>query len=147
MNLETVFVYGSLKEGFHNHSIIQDAICLGRAITKESYLLMPGPGFPYLLKAYNDFELKPIIGEIYGVGPKTFARIDQLEGNGIFYQREKVHVHNRNGQLTKAWAYFLMNERDLPNELGSSNRKNIETFNDGSSYYSWTGCDRFTGNR
>lgn len=45
-----IFVYGSLKEGYHNHYLLENAEFICEAITKEKYPMVNIEGdFPYLL--------------------------------------------------------------------------------------------------
>lgn len=98
--MENVFVYGSLKRGFGNHRVVKNSVFIGPTITKEAYEMVSLGYFPGLTKN----PVAPICGELYSVDKKTMRDLDRLEGNGSFYNREKVMLNNG----TKAWVYFLM---------------------------------------
>ncbi|CAI5468471.1 unnamed protein product [Closterium sp. Yama58-4] len=79
------FVYGTLKEGFSNHWLMQelmqsgDAIRIGTARTVQNYPLVCGPfQVPFLLRLPGNGHR--VFGEIYEVNEKAVARLDILEG-------------------------------------------------------------------
>lgn len=114
-----VFVYGSLKRGFHNHRALTDykPVMMGSALTAESYLLVRGAAFPYLInpahlstKTDCDDLLGRVAGELYEVDDDGLARLDRLESHPEFYRREKVVIESAEyvGTRTEAWVYFLV---------------------------------------
>ena len=97
-----VFVYGSLKKGYWNNSLLRDSEFLYNATTSESKFDMLDLGsFP----AVVDGGLK-INGEVYKVNRRTLEMLDALEGNGSFYNREEVLV-NSDGGDNLAWIYIF----------------------------------------
>jgi gamma-glutamylaminecyclotransferase len=102
--MHTVFVYGSLKRGFHNHSVM--VASGGQLIAKDSipagmFKMLDLGAFPALVEADGG----PITGEVYRVA--TLERLDMLEGYPRFYNRRIVTTDS--GQ--RAWIYFLENDR------------------------------------
>ena len=91
-----VFVYGSLKKGFHNHHILVDGGA--KFIAKDSIKgRMHNLGrFPCVVKGDD-----VIHGEVYSVNRATMARLDMLEGHPHFYRRELA------GKGNDYWTYFL----------------------------------------
>jgi gamma-glutamylaminecyclotransferase len=89
-----VFVYGTLKKGYSNHSFLSGAKFIGKAETCSTYLMigkdMP---FPYLLRYARASEggLK-IQGEVYEVSSDILAKLDMLEGVPHHYKKEEVYV-------------------------------------------------------
>lgn len=77
-----VFVYGSLKKGFGNHTLLKDAefVC-SEMLTGYS---MSDLGF--FPMAYPDPD-GCIFGEIYYITPEILEDLDNLEGEGVFYKR------------------------------------------------------------
>jgi len=127
----TIFVYGSLKHGFHNHGLIEHSTFLGRATTSHAYVMLPGPGFPYLVKRWQNAPQLLVEGELYEVDEKTFAAVDLLEGNGSFYQRQSSLVVSEDG-FCQGWVYFLLNpETYLPDTISA------ESLIVGNELYSW----------
>lgn len=112
MNTHLIFVYGSLKAGFHNHRLLSDirATDMGYAVTDERYLLVKGVAFPYLINPEHFTKVEPcdglignVAGELYRVSDKGLGALDQLESHPSFYRREVIKVNDG----VETWAYFL----------------------------------------
>ena len=93
MNL--VFVYGTLKEGKSNNSLLKDS----KKITDDMvdgriYSLGGFPGLKH--------EAGTVYGEVYEVDDETLARMDHLEGHPKFYTREPITTQR--GVI--CWCYF-----------------------------------------
>lgn len=88
---QIVFVYGTLKQGFHNHSVLgRDPKYLGKARTQNmGWVMYDTGGFPVVMKA-NPGQY--IYGEVYAVPARQMLNLDHLEANGTMYQREKVKI-------------------------------------------------------
>lgn len=102
-----VFVYGTLKRGFHNHPVMQRAggefVCHGATV--EHYPLVVD-GLPYLLDAPGQGH--PVEGEIYRVDSAEGWRVlDRLEGHPVFYERRVADIAGEDGETYAAWIYFL----------------------------------------
>lgn len=128
----TIFVYGSLKQGFHNHSLIEHSRFLGRATTSQPCVLLPGPGFPFLVKQWKTAPQLLVEGELYEVDDDTFAAVDLLEGNGSFYQRQSCLVVSERGPC-QSWIYFLMDPETYLSDTTSAASLVTE-----SGLYCWT---------
>ena len=111
-----VFVYGTLKSGFWNHSLLEGCEFFGGAATVPTYKMIESKmienGFPVIMP---DPEGKPIAGEIYTVDDKTLARLDQQEREGSSYDRKLIDVilHLASGERlpTKAFIYIGREDR------------------------------------
>lgn len=123
MNGHLVFVYGSLKSGFHNHRLLIDhkADELGVATTNARYLLLKGGAFPYLIDPAALDEIGKLAtmsvrghvsGELYSMDDAGLAALDSLESHPHFYRREVITVNHD----VKAWAYFLTNAAERLSE-------------------------------
>ena len=105
-----VFVYGTLKRGFHNHRVMEDAggefVCTGR--TQNQYPLV-AQGLPYLLN--HPGTGKRVEGEIFQVSTSEgWDRLDHLEGHPGFYQREVIAIEGVDRDIYDAWTYFLVGD-------------------------------------
>lgn len=103
----TVFVYGSLKRGFHNHLLLGDpstATFMGTSHIKGRYRMSDLGAYPGLYK-HNSFPETVIVGEVYRVNQDVMRALDILEGNEFYYTRQKIPTLGGNGP--KAWCYFL----------------------------------------
>ena len=103
MENNNLFVYGTLKKGYGNHSIIQKTTYIGDFISIDKFDLS-GYGFP---KIYPNDQGKHIKGEIYNLEEQDFISTDMLEGNGSFYQRE-IRKFQRNNEIIDAWVYIIL---------------------------------------
>ncbi len=97
-----IFVYGTLRKGFGNHRLLENAEFLGTGRTKEKYK-MTANGIPFVSK--NE-PVSYIIGEVYKIDDKTLKRLDELEGHPDWYKREKVKIILETGKEVEAWIYF-----------------------------------------
>jgi gamma-glutamylaminecyclotransferase len=100
----TVFVYGSLKRGFYNHSLLngQKFIGPGKTVLPDFTMFNVG-AFPGVVQMGNDF----IYGELYDIDGDALEGLDYLEGHPNFYCREVVQVKDDEGHKHDAWMYFL----------------------------------------
>ena len=101
---ELVFVYGTLKKGFGNHRLLENAHCLGEAYLPRVIMLDLG-AYPAIIAGGK----KEVTGEVYQVDAETLARLDRLEGHPSFYERRQVKVFPllQGVDHWLAWAYFL----------------------------------------
>lgn len=99
-------VYGTLKRDHNNHKrYLGAAQYLGKGWTEQRFD-MAGSGFPFIYKNPNG---KPVAIELYNVFSRvTVQRLDQLEGNGSLYQRERVWCWQADGTRHRAWIYIAM---------------------------------------
>lgn len=114
LDLNYVFVYGTLKQGHYNHSHLENSLFLGNAQVKGE-LLDIGP-FPALLGKEND-DSKPtwVQGEVFLVDNDTLARLDRLEGEGSLYHRKPTIAHFGTHRTTRSLAvqaYFWGSHTD-----------------------------------
>jgi gamma-glutamylcyclotransferase (GGCT)/AIG2-like uncharacterized protein YtfP len=86
-----VFVYGTLKRGHPNNSLLVGSEFLGEAVTVPTYKMVE-TSFPVIMP---DPSGKPVAGEIYAVDDATLARLDQLEREGRSYDRMMIDAVER----------------------------------------------------
>lgn len=98
-----LFVYGSLKRGFHNHSYLQGARFFGEGRTRPEFDLVDLDEFPAMVRP-GRFHVH---GEIYQVNRRIRDDIDLVEGNGIFYERIAETIFTSNGEV-ECWLYVLI---------------------------------------
>lgn len=99
----TVFVYGTLKRGFHNHVYLKGANYLGTGKTVEKYAMVVDRGLPFVIKKQ---KISHIIGELYSVNLHLLDNLDRLEGHPTWYRREEIKIASSENGITKAWMYF-----------------------------------------
>ena len=98
MQSKLVFVYGSLKSGYFNHSLLSNAEFISNHITEAKFTLVNLGRYPAVLCNGKT----SIQGEIYCINKATFFALDKLEGYPDFYDRILI-----NTQFGKAWMYTL----------------------------------------
>ena len=109
-----MFVYGTLKKGYHNNRLMQGAKFLGTAFTVEK-MVMTGYGVPFI---WPKLDGDIVQGELYDIGDvetdavakARLAALDRLEGNGRTYQRraQTVRLQSDNEQYDNVWIYEAM---------------------------------------
>jgi len=84
------FVYGTLKEGFHNHCFLKDkADYIGNFTTMSQHRMVSLGSYPGVL--YRGTPGVQIKGEVYQIrNPAVRDSIDQLEGYPSFYDKAQI---------------------------------------------------------
>jgi len=106
-----VFVYGSLRKGMGNHSVMGDSLMVGTWTTPPEYHLADLGYYPAVLKGGNT----PIVGELYAVSQAIWEDIEGLEGYPVYYDRTELTTPH--GQ---AVMYYLPFERHEDHNLVES---------------------------
>jgi len=99
-----IAVYGTLRKGFDNHRLLQDARLLDSGITIEQYAMVC-EGIPYVASGHRE-DASNIVVEVYAVDDKTLKEVDGLENHPDWYKRKEVDIKLDNGVIAKAWLYF-----------------------------------------
>jgi gamma-glutamylaminecyclotransferase len=126
--MHRVFVYGSLKQGYCNSSLLRNDRYIADRLTEDDTYVMRSLGsFPGVVRSYNGMQCRPVSGELYEVSSYTLNRLDILESNGHFYNRELIKLRE---EKDPAWMYLLNSDmlwgRDMtPKQI------------DNESYYKW----------
>ena len=116
---ELLFVYGSMKRSFINHSRLEKEKFIGEAITKDKYNMYPSftYRFPYAIEDEKKWQLK---GELYKITTNDMINIiDVFEGVPVHYYRKVINVFC-NEKEYKCYIYFRSEENpysfdfDLP---------------------------------
>lgn len=99
-----VFVYGSLKKGLGNHSLltIAEAEFVGFDSISGQFSMISYGGFP--AACHNSaVECAPVFGEVYRIHPEALPSLDALEGHPEWYRREKLMTDVNE---IRAWIYL-----------------------------------------
>ena len=83
MKMAKVAVYGSLRKGMGNHSLLSNSTQLGKCVVNIPYKMVDLGAFPALVGAEN----RDIVIEVYEVTDTTMNSLDRLEG---YHGPEKV---------------------------------------------------------
>lgn len=96
-------VYGTLKEGFGNHYILNNSSLVHRGFVSIPFKMVSLGGFPGLIP---DIIKNSIFLEIYEVdSDETEARLDRLEGYPNFYDKYVIDT-----PVGEANVYYLKDE-------------------------------------
>jgi gamma-glutamylcyclotransferase (GGCT)/AIG2-like uncharacterized protein YtfP len=115
MSKINVFVYGSLKQGFHNHGWMEEigAKYLGKCSTEKIFdMISMYDSYPGLINGEYG-----IIGELYEIDSMDIYHLDRLEGYPNYYDRQVINVNMDNGVEYKAICYILSDEVQQSNNL------------------------------
>jgi gamma-glutamylcyclotransferase (GGCT)/AIG2-like uncharacterized protein YtfP len=104
--MEKVFVYGTLKKGYHNNHLLNGHE--PKQAKAPGINLYKGPGFPFAKRGTGT-----AIGEVYEIDEQTLKMLDRLEGHPAFYKREKTKVIC-GGQYDEAWIYLYPDANKYP---------------------------------
>lgn len=108
---ELVFVYGSLKRGFHNSHCLGDSSFEGRGMTAKPEFRMGNVGaYPEVTRTESQ-SAGFVTGELYFCDQQTMARLDVLESNEEYYRRELVPISkmdSANSIPVDAWIYLWL---------------------------------------
>jgi gamma-glutamylaminecyclotransferase len=84
----TVFVYGTLKRGQRNHSLLQDQEFLGEARTLPRYRLYDCGRYPALV--HDRVNGVAVFGEVWRVSDEVLRRMDAYECAPELYSRQDI---------------------------------------------------------
>lgn len=100
--LSNVFVYGTLKNGGINHSVLSSEsngfakyVCNGITAVKFPLIVGTRRNVPFLLNAPDTGH--NISGEIYSIDKEMFKHLDTLEMYPQLYERHILDVNGSNG--------------------------------------------------
>lgn len=115
-----VAVYGTLKKGYGNHRLLNNASYIGNGRTAEKYRLCVS-GLPFLLDGKSD-EGHNVKVEVYSCNPFEMYSLDLLEGHPRFYKRKRTDIKLNDGHTVDAWVYFV------PDNLHYNNGEYVESY-------------------
>ena len=90
-----VAVYGSLRQGMGNHSLLAGQQLVSCTMTKEPFVMYTLGGFP-MISLYGK-KVSPITVEVYDVDEACLERLNRLEGfygkgDRNFYDRSEIET-------------------------------------------------------
>lgn len=116
-----IFVYGSLKQNFHNHPSMENirATFIGNCCTMFPIydMISMNDSYPAVINGnYN------ISGELYEINERDIEKLDSLEGYPNFYDRILTKVVLDNGVIYYPFLYIL-SETFINNEKNYFEKK------------------------
>lgn len=111
---KNVFVYGTLKLGKHNNTVLGTSSFKGVGVTVNKFALGCG-GVPFAFpddkvkEEYKDNICHPIKGDVFEVHSEKVAMdLDSLEGYPSFYYRRVIDVRlTETDVIIPAWIYTI----------------------------------------
>ncbi|HUF63033.1 MAG TPA: gamma-glutamylcyclotransferase family protein [Verrucomicrobiales bacterium] len=113
-----LFVYGTLKRGFPQHSLLgEDAVFRGAVRTEPSFGLVDCGGFPGLVEAEPGQAVR---GELWEVSEALLPALDTYEGvpEGEYVRLRTAVQPSPPGEGT-VWAYHYSRETGTDEEYGA----------------------------
>ena len=105
MSDQLVFVYGTLKQGFHNAEWMEGQyMCAG--VTLDRFVMYSNGSYPPITP---DESGTLVIGEVYVCDENAMEQLDTLESNGYLYTREERDIVTLAGTV-RAWIYIFNHE-------------------------------------
>ena len=130
--IENVFIYGNSKKSQLINNGFEYVDYIGRSETIEKFDMINIGGYPAIVP--NKYGYK-VSGDLYTVGSNQLKDLDQLKGEGVFFDRILGEIYilknnpRKNGILVNAWVYVL---KDMPETYDESNifltTKNLLTY-------------------
>lgn len=96
-----IFVYGSLKKGFHNSELLEDCVFLGEFKTKDYFRMLDLGSYPAVYFDESGFR---VTGELYEIEDDMLRQVDYLEGYPKFYNRIEIELYDSE---EKAFIYYF----------------------------------------
>ena len=100
---EIVAVYGTLKRGYSNHSVMGTSSFLSNGETMNKYPMVCS-SIPFVLPRMGEGHNVKV--ELYHVDKFDMKSIDALEGHPDNYVRRRVPIRTAEGDIVSAWLYF-----------------------------------------
>lgn len=113
--INKVFIYGNNKKSQKILDQIEYVDYIGAAETLKTFNMINLGGYPGIY--YKSEKGYKVSGDLYSVTNDQLKQIDQLKGEGIYFDRilEEIYIikktPRKNGMLVKAWIYIL---KDVP---------------------------------
>ena len=106
-DINLVAVYGTLKSGFSNHTVLGDSSLVGVGKTVSKYA-MQASGIPYV---YEHDHRDQISVEVYELDDDNVRlSLDHLESHPTFYERKLTDIELTDGSVRTCWLYFAQVE-------------------------------------
>lgn len=103
-----VAVYGTLKQGHYNHSLLSSSKLITKGKTKPVYDMVSLGGYPSILTGEKQIDV-----EVYEVTPLVLERLDHLEGHPKYFKRDETPIITDNGEVVSAFIYKVVNENHI----------------------------------
>lgn len=103
--MHLVFVYGTLKKGYRNHTLLRGSKFLGEFQTATKLRLYTNGIYPMIVRDETGY---PVSGELYEVDNDTLKNLHRLEGVPFLYDCAAVELEgfsDPQGRDVNAYIY------------------------------------------
>jgi gamma-glutamylaminecyclotransferase len=108
--MSLLFVYGTLKRGFHNHKRLSSARFVESLQTIAGYQLYNYNGAPIMIFSGGESR---VTGELYEVTRSVLEKIDEREGHPTMYRRETIIVRDSREAQAYIWRGDLQGAKRI----------------------------------
>lgn len=112
--MNKIFVYGTLKRGHGNHSLLEYSRMIGK---DEAPGVVYGGYVPRMRALAEGDRGSWVKGEVYAVSGAVLKRLDRLEGHPFAYRRETVRL--RSGLIADAYYWVDVEQLDDRDRIAS----------------------------
>jgi gamma-glutamylcyclotransferase (GGCT)/AIG2-like uncharacterized protein YtfP len=103
MEINTIFVYGTLQQGQSRNYILRGLKYEKAVLSDYKKLEPPSLGFPFIIKDNKS----SVRGEVYyGLSRSLINQLDMIEGEGRLYHRIIVQVKVESGNEIDVYTYY-----------------------------------------
>jgi gamma-glutamylaminecyclotransferase len=105
-----LFVYGTLKRGFHNNRRLSSARFVASLQTIPGYQLYSYDGLPIMIFSGGESRVH---GELYEVSRGVLEKIDKMEAHTEMYRRETIIVEGSREAQAYIWQGDLQGAKRI----------------------------------
>tara|TARA_Y100001963_G_scaffold34739_1_gene48389 strand:- start:1425 stop:1835 length:411 start_codon:yes stop_codon:yes gene_type:complete len=130
--IENVFIYGNSKKDQLINNGFEYVDYIGRSETIDKFDMINIGGYPAIVPNDSGYRVQ---GDLYTIKESQLKDLDQLKGDGIFFDRILSEIYliknnpRKSGNVVSAWIYVL---KDMPKIYDESNifltTKNLLTY-------------------
>ena len=130
--IENVFIYGNSKKDQLINNGFEYVDYIGRSETIDKFDMINIGGYPAIVPNDSGYRVQ---GDLYTIKESQLKDLDQLKGDGIFFDRILGEIYliknnpRKSGNVVSAWIYVL---KDMPKIYDESNifltTKNLLTY-------------------
>jgi gamma-glutamylcyclotransferase (GGCT)/AIG2-like uncharacterized protein YtfP/predicted glutamine amidotransferase len=102
-DVNLVAVYGTLKSGFSNHSVLGNSSLVGVGKTVSKYAMQKS-GIPYVYEHEHRDQINVEVYEVHDDNVRV--SLDHLESHPNFYERKLTDIELTDGSVRTCWLYF-----------------------------------------
>ncbi len=103
------FVYGTLKQGFHNAGVIPNESVESRVPAHiEGYDMYSVGGFPAIVNGHGVVHGEVVTIKQNASQEQILRQVDRLEGEGHMYRRDIVPVTLETGETEDVYVYVWL---------------------------------------